>query len=94
MREKTIGVVYVPVVERVTCEYEWELCQSDLDRAGVESLEEFLTKVRSGEIRIWDLDYTNIDTVDSEIDSDYPDEATARCDVTGNFFPTYEQGGA
>lgn len=88
MVEKTIGTVYVPVIESVTCEYEWDLCQSDLDRAGVTTLEEFVAKVRTGEIRIWDLDYTEINTLGNEIDADYPDEATARCDVTGNFFPT------
>jgi hypothetical protein len=88
MAEKTIGTVYVPVVERVTCEYEWDLCQSDLDRAGVKTIEEFVAKVRTGEVCIWDLDYTDIDTCDTEIDADYPDDATARCHVTGNFFPT------
>ena len=88
--EKTIGTVYVPVVEHVSCEYEWDLCQSDLDRAGVKTHEEFVLKVRSGEIRIWDLDYTTIDTLDSEIADDYPDEATANCHVTRATYPSKE----
>ena len=91
MPEQTIGTVYVPVIERAFYEYAFDICPSDLERFGVKTLEELVEGIRENTIRIWDIDQTDIELIDSEIVATYDEESTANCHLTNRTLPDYRK---
>ncbi len=75
--KKEIGVIEVPVQETTWSVVSFEIYPEDLKNNECENMNEFIEKVKSEDIDIFDLlaDWTNWETVDSEVQEIFYNEA-------------------
>lgn len=85
-----VGSIDVPMTETSWTTWTWNITQEDLEWAKAKDFPEFLTKVRNGEVDLFDMDVFDISSLDSEIEESHYDEATGFDFQTKKYYKAVE----